>query len=182
MKRKGPQKHSTEVIQRAIAMYEGGARLSAIARELAVEKTTVKYWLDNASKFLPEEGRSQSPVAARIHTRLTRETWDIIFAALKVLRGKLADASVRDLIYAISELFDRQAQFGALTGKGRVPEKVMEKSEEVRITVEKFLQKQAAGSTISRQGGPALERAEEPAAAEQIIDAEAEGPETNGAT
>jgi hypothetical protein len=181
MKRKGPQKHSTEVIQRAIAMYEGGARLSAISRELKIEKTTVKYWLDNASKFLPED-RKQSPVAARIHTRLTRETWDIIFAALKVLRGKLADASVRDLVAVVSELFDRQAQFGALTGKGRVPERVMEKSEEVRITVEKFLQKQTAGDAKSRQGGPALERSEEPAAAAQIIDVETEKPEANGAT
>lgn len=181
MKRKGPQKHSTEVIQSAIAKYEGGARLSAIARELGVEKTTVKYWLDNASKFLPED-RKQSPVAARIHTRLTRETWDIIFAALKVLRGKLADASVRDLVAVISELFDRQAQFGALTGKGRIPENVMEKSEEVRITVEKFLQKQAAGSEKSRQGGPAPERSEEPSAAAQVIDVETEKPEANGAT
>lgn len=180
MKRKGPQKHSTEVIQAAIAKYESGARLSAIARELKVEKTTVKYWLDNASKFLPEN-RSQSPVAARIHNRLTRETWDIIFAALKTLRGKLANASVRELVAVISELFDRQAQFGALTGKGNVPEKVLEKSEEVRITVHKFLQKRAAGDAKSSLGGPAPERAEAAAAESPVIDVEAEKPEGNGA-
>lgn len=181
MKRKGPQRYPTEVIQAAIARLENGARLADIARELKVPKNTVKYWLDHANKHLPETS-NVTPGAARIHNRLTRETWDIIFAALKVLRGKLADASVRDLIYAISELFDRQAQFGALTGKGRVPDKVMEKSEEVRITVQKFLQKRTAKDAETRQGGPAPERAEEPAAAAQIIDVEAERPEGNSAT
>lgn len=181
MKRRGPQKHSTEVIQSAIAKYEGGARLSAIARELKVEKTTVKYWLDNASKFLPED-RKQSPVAARIHTRLTREVWDIIFAALKVLRGKLDEAEVRDLIVAIKMLFELQAQLGTLGGINRVPEKIMEKTEEVRVTVQKFLQKQASGNEKSKQGDPALERPEEPATAAQVIDVEAEGSDGNVAT
>lgn len=181
MKRKGPQRHSTEVIQRAIGMFEAGARLSAIARDLGVEKTTVKYWLDNASKFMPE-GQGQSPVATRIHTRLTRETWDIIFAALKALRGKLPEASVRDLVAVISELFDRQAQFGALAGKSRVPEKVVEESAEVRITVQKFLEKRTAEGAKSSLGGPALERAEQPPAAGPVIEVEAEKPEANGAT
>jgi transposase-like protein len=181
MKRKGPQKHSTEVIQAAITKYEGGARLSAIARELKVEKTTVKYWLDNASKFLPED-RKQSPVAARIHTRLTREVWDFIFAALKAARGKLDETPMRDLMVSIKTLYEMQAQFGALTGRGRVPEKVLEKSEEVRITVEKFLQKRDAGKAKSSLGGPAVQRPEEPAAAAQIIDVEADGAEGNGAT
>lgn len=179
--RKGPQKHKTELIQAAIAKYESGARLSAIARELKVGKTTIKYWLDNASKFLPED-RKHEPVAARIHQRLTRESWDIIFAALKALRGKLAEASVRELVSVISELFDRQAQFGALAGRSRVPERVLEKSEEVRITVQKFLQERQMQGAGNKQGAAGTEQTEEPASSAQVIDAEAESSETNDAT
>jgi len=144
MKRKGPQKHSTETIQKAIAKYEGGARLSAIARELGIRKSTVKYWLDNATRFMAEDS-GRNPVATRIQNRLARETWDIIFAALKTLKGKLDQASVRDLVAVISELFDRQAQFGALSDRQALPERLLEKSEEVRITVQKFLQRKASG-------------------------------------
>lgn len=141
MKRKGPQRHATEKIQQAIAKYEGGAKLSDIAREFGVRKSTAKYWLDNATKFMGEDS-GKNPVTARIQNRLTRETWDIIFAALKTLKGKLEQAPVRDLVAVIKELFDRQAQFGALNQRTSVPpEKVLEKSEEVRITVQKFLQK-----------------------------------------
>lgn len=180
MKRKGPQKHSTEVIQSAISKFESGARLSAIAKELGVPKNTVKHWLDNASKFLPES--ESHPVATRIHSRLARETWDIIFAALKTLKGKLPEASVRDLVAVISELFDRQAQFGALTGKGRVPERVVEKSEEVRIRVETFLKKRTSGEDPkSSLGGAPVERSDAPAAAAEPIDVKPEPAEGNGA-
>lgn len=181
MSRKGPQRYPTEVIQGAIARLEKGARLADIARELNVPKNTVKYWLDHANKHLPDTANAR-PVEARIHARLTRETWDIIFAALKALRGKLADASVRDLVAVVSELFDRQAQFGALAGKTQVPEKVIEKSEELRITVQKVLQRRDAGGAETRQGGPAPERVDDAAAAERIVDAEVESPEANGAT
>lgn len=140
MKRKGAQKHPTEVIQKAIAKYEGGARLSTIARDLGIRKSTVKYWLDNATKFMGE-GSHENPVTARIQKRLTTEVWDIIFAALKVLKGKLEQTSVSDLVDVISELFDRQAQFGALAARAPMPEKVMEKSQEIRIMVQQYLQK-----------------------------------------
>ncbi|MFA6433765.1 MAG: hypothetical protein WCW52_03635 [Elusimicrobiales bacterium] len=144
MKRKGPQKHSKEVIMSAIAKFEAGGRLSSIAREIGVEKSTVKYWLDNASKFIAD-GVCKNPVADRLKGRLTRESWDIIFAALKEIKRKLPEASVKDLIIVIGELFDRQGQFGGLAGRGPMPEKVLESSEEVKITVQKFLQKRLGG-------------------------------------
>ena len=177
MKRKGPQKYSSETIQSAITKYEGGARLSAIARELGVTKTTVKYWLDNATKFLPDEP-GKNPVAARIQNRLTREVWDIIFTSLKHMKRKLEEASVRDLVSVVSELFDRQAQFGVLSARNGVPEKVFEKSEEVRITVQKFLQKKSSVETTeplkeSLGGGPP-EQNDEPAAVPEIGDVAAE--------
>ncbi len=181
MKRKGPQRYPTEMIQAAVARLESGGRLADIARELNVPKNTVKYWLDHANKHLPENSKA-TPIATRIHNRLTRETWDIIFAALKTLRGKLAEATVRDLVAVISELFDRQAQFGALSGKSAIPEKVLEKSEEVRITVQKFLQKRSVEAPKSSLGGPAPERTEQPTAASPVIDVEAEKPEATGAT
>ncbi|OGS08269.1 MAG: hypothetical protein A2270_10585 [Elusimicrobia bacterium RIFOXYA12_FULL_51_18] len=160
MKRKGPQKHSNETIQNAITKFEGGARLSAIAREIGVEKSTVKYWLDNAARFMPER-KGANPTAARIQTRLTREAWDIIFLALKEIKKKLSDATIRDLVAVMGELFDRQAQFGMLTGRNAVPEQVLEKSEELRITVRKFLHNKSAGEKTASEslGNEAVQRA-----------------------
>ncbi|MCX5784574.1 MAG: hypothetical protein NTX59_02700 [Elusimicrobia bacterium] len=151
MKRKGPQKHSNETIHTAITKFEGGARLSAIARELGVEKSTVKYWLDNAARFMPDK-QGPNPAAARIQTRLTREAWDIIFLALKEIKRKLSEATIRDLVSVMGELFDRQAQFGMLTGRNAVPERVLEKSEELRITVRQFLHNKSAGEKASAEG------------------------------
>src|SRR3989344_2628456 len=130
MKGKGAQKHPTAVIQQAMAMYEGGARLSAIARALGKRKSTVKYWLDHATKFMGDETH-ENPVTARIQKRLTSEVWDLIFASLKILKGKLEQTPARDLIEVISELFDRQSQFGALASRAPMPEKVVEKSQEI---------------------------------------------------
>lgn len=185
MKRKGAQKHPTEVIQQAIAKYEGGARLSAIARDLGIRKSTVKYWLDNATKFMGE-GSHENPVTARIQKRLTSEVWDIIFAALKILKGKLEQTTARDLIDVISELFDRQAQFGALAARAPMPEKVMEKSQEIRIMVQQYLQKKQPQATSepsekSLSAAP-LEQTKSPdaaPAAQAIPGAESEG---NGGT
>jgi transposase-like protein len=183
MKRKGPQKHSTETIQKAIAKYEGGARLSVIARELGLRKSTVKYWLDNATKFLGEES-GQNPVAMRIQNRLARESWDIIFAALKSLKGKLDQASVRDLVAVVSELFDRRAQIGALTDRQAAPERFLEKSEEVRITVQKFLQRKAGGPDPlpSDLGGAPVEPLQTETSSAQPEGGDAAQGEGNGAT
>jgi transposase-like protein len=146
VKHVGPQKYSKELIRKAIERLEAGARLTAIARELNVPKNTVKYWLDHSNKYLGEDA-GHSAVAVRIQGKLTKETWDIIFLALKELRKKLESASARDLVQVISELFDRQAQFGALTTKKAIPERVIESSEEVRITVQKYLEKRQSAPT-----------------------------------
>lgn len=155
MKRKGPQRHSTETIQNAIAKFEGGAKLATIAKELEINKSTIKYWLDNASNFLPESA-GKNPVVSRIGQRLSRESWNIVFASLKELKGKLSEMSGRDLVLVISELLDLQSRFGTLSGRNSVPGKVLEKSEEVRITVQKYLQKKISddGDESSLSGKP----------------------------
>lgn len=181
MKRKGPQRHSNETIQSAIAMYEGGAKLSAIARKLEVEKSTVKYWLDNASKFLPEAG--SNPVVARIGQRATRESWDLIFAALKQIKKKLPEGNIRDLMLVVSDLFDLQARMGTLTGKHSVPAEAVEKSEEVRITVQRYLQKrtESEGVKTSLSAEP-VEQIQEAETLPETTDITADKEETNGAT
>jgi len=143
--KKGPQKHSSEVIQSAIAKFEGGASLSNIAREIGVEKSTVKYWLDHANRFAGES--HTSPLTSRIQTRLTRESWDLIFLSLKEIRRKLPEASIRDLVTLMGELFDRQAQFGKALGSNTVPEKVLERTEELKVTVQRFLQSKETVTT-----------------------------------
>ncbi|MBI4063483.1 MAG: transposase [Elusimicrobia bacterium] len=181
MKRKGPQKYSKETIQSAIVKLESGARLTDIARELGVPKNTVKYWLDHANKHLPED-RGQSIVAARLQKRLTRETWDIIFASLKVLKEKLSEATVRDLVAVISELFDRQAQFGSLAARA-IPEKMFEKSEELRITVQSYLKKKStAQESETSQSDATLESNKEQNAGAQPVAAEDGKSGANGAT
>ena len=151
MNRKGPQKHTNELRQTAIIMFEGGARLSQIARDLGVKKSTVKYWLDNASEFIAESPLSDDPVAARLKGRLMREAWDIIFAALKEIKRKLPEATVKELTMLMGELFDRQGQFGALTGKNQVPQNIQESSEKVKITVAEYLRKQVTQVSEVRQ-------------------------------
>jgi transposase-like protein len=185
MKRKGPQKHSTETIQSAIVKFQNGARLTDIAKELDVEKSTVKYWLDNASRFLAE-GSAPNPVASRLQSRLVHETWDLIFLAIKTIKkSKLDDASLRDLVYLLSELFDRQNQFAAIAGRTAVPERVIEASEEVRITVKQFLQKRGPVDADPSKGGlgaaPVEQSSESPVQPEAaaVVDAETGG---NGAT
>lgn len=145
MNRKGPLKYPQEMIQSAIARMEGGAKLSSLARELGVAKTTLQYWLDHANRYVAEE-KNDTSVASRIKGRMSREVWDIIFSSLRILKGKLSEASPRDLVQIVSELFDRQAQFGVLNGRNRVPDKVIEVSEEVKITVQRFLEKQETPS------------------------------------
>ena len=140
MKRK-LTRHPNEMIKMAITKYENGAKLAAIARELKVSKTTVKYWLDNASKFIPDSD-NKNPIVSRLGQRLVRESWDIVFSSLKELKSKLAEMSGRDLVVVISELLDLQSRFGSMAGKNTVPDRVIEKSEEVRITVQKYLEKQ----------------------------------------
>jgi len=181
MRRKGPQKYSNKIIQSAIAKYEGGAKLSAIARELDVEKSTVKYWLDNASKFLPEAG--SNPAVARIGMRATRESWDIIFTALKEIKRKLSKGTIRDLILVVGELFEIQARIGALTGRRAMPAGVFEKSEEVRITVQKYMQKKTAGMTTEiSQSDSTMQQDKSSDDGVRIVDAEAKEKDANGAT
>lgn len=134
-------RHPNNVIHAAIMKYENGAKLAAIARELKVSKTTVKYWLDNASKFIPGV-ENKTPLNSRLGQRLTSESWDIVLKSLKELKNKISEMSGRDLVVVISELLDLQSRFGTIAGKNAVPDKVIEKSEEVRITVQRYLEKQ----------------------------------------
>jgi transposase-like protein len=178
--KKGPQKHSTEVIQSAIAKYEGGARLSAIARELNVEKSTVKYWLDNANRFMPES--TTSPITSRIQARLTKEAWDLIFMSLKEIKKKLPDANIRDLVALMGALFDRQAQFGKAFGSNVVPDKILERSEELQVTVRRYLQEKEAGRTtppIESLGENAVQRIEDQETTEAVITPAEPEPEGN---
>ncbi len=181
MKRKGPQRHSNETIQSAITMYEGGAKLSAIARKLEIEKSTVKYWLDNASKFLPESG--SNPVVARIGQRATRESWDLIFAALKQIKRKLSEGNIRDLMLVVTELFDLQSRMGTLTGKHSVPVNAVEKSEEVRITVQRYLQQRSQGDVVKTSlSGEPVEQIQSAEILPAVSAVTSDKEETNGAT
>lgn len=135
------QRHPKKVIQSAIMKYEAGAKLSALAREYKVNKSTLKYWLDNAPKFIGGD-EYKSPIVSRLGDRLSRESWEIVFSALKELKEKLFEMPGRDLVFLISELLDLQSRFGVMGSNNMVPEKVIAKSEEVRITVQRYLQKQ----------------------------------------
>ena len=135
--KKGPLKHSKDVIQSAITKFANGGKLSAIARELGVEKTTVKYWLDHANRFITDS--QDNPIATRMQTRLTKESWDIMFMTLKEIKRKLPDATIKDLIALLGELYTREAQFGRGLASNPVPEKIIERSEELQVTVKRFL-------------------------------------------
>jgi hypothetical protein len=121
---------------------EAGASLTAISKELGIPKTTVKYWLDNAHRYLSRHpGKIPMSNLPAIKSRLEWLGWDILVMSYRALKSKLRDAPVRDLVYVISEIFDRQAQIGALTGEVKIPDRVIQVSEETRVTVREYLDK-----------------------------------------
>ncbi|MBI4395448.1 MAG: transposase [Elusimicrobia bacterium] len=142
MKRGGPQKYPKEVIRAAIQKMENGASLSSIARELGLSKTTVKYWLDNAPKFLAKDsGKGFGVGQGRVQAKISVYGWALLFKIYRQIGRSMEQASFKDLVYALSELHKSLPQLTPMTGNG-VPSRILEMKEETRVTVKEYLDKQ----------------------------------------
>lgn len=174
---KGPQRYSKETIQSAIQKLEDGASLSAIAREIGIPKTTIKYWIDNANKFLGDEhGDNLNSKVSRVQNQILDYGWRLLFKLYKRIQTKMPDAAFRDLVYAASELQGRLTQIRTLHGSvsGETPS-VMEVSEETKVTVRTFLEKKKAKETPTVTGeddlgNPGLDHGQAPLLTAAIVD------------
>jgi len=156
MNRKGPQKHSTETIQKAIALFESGAKLSAIARQFGVQKSTAKYWLDNAPKFQAQQ-TGPGPVIARMLRQIAHMDLEVRLRAYKVLKEKLPEATLEQALDVLCRLPSQQHSWPALSAAS-LSKGETERSE-VHITVQKFLEKQQT----NQDGTPEMNLADAPA-------------------
>ncbi|MCG3204346.1 MAG: hypothetical protein KCHDKBKB_01061 [Elusimicrobia bacterium] len=151
---KGPQRYSKEIIQSAIQKLEDGGSLSAIARDMGLPKTTVKYWIDNANKFLADGGVNEglNTKVARVQNQILDYGWRLLFRLYKKIQGKMDDASFRDLVYGASELQSRLTQIRTLHGSIPDSSSMMEVSEETKVTVRTFLEKKKAKENSAPDG------------------------------
>lgn len=152
---KGPQKYTKEIIQSAIQKLEDGGSLSAIAREMGLPKTTVKYWLDNANKFMgegdPADGLNSKVI--RVQNQIVDYGWRLLLKLYKRIQTKMEDASFRDLVYGASELQSRLTQIRTLNGSVADSSSMLEVSEETKVTVRTFLDKKKAQDSPPPDGG-----------------------------
>ena len=154
MSNKSLQRYPKELIQGAITKLEEGASLTAIAHELGVAKSTVSYWWSNASKFMGKGyEKDLNPKIAKIQNQIVEYGWKLYMKIIRKLNHSMDDASFRDLIYGASELQDKLTQLKPLQGiGGKISSTTeVEVSEERKVTVRKFLEKQKERTGTKRE-------------------------------
>ncbi len=172
--KRGPQKYPKELIRSAIKKREEGASLTSIAKDMGIAKTTVKYWLDNPSKFLAETSfESPTEKITRVQGQILDYTWRYAFHLCKKLQEKENDATFRDIVFGINQLVDVLGRVQVGGGHHPVTSPVVEVSEETSVTIRRFLEKKKEmesppiDETETILGGePPFSRPDEGAAAE----------------
>lgn len=187
MSNKTLQRYPRELIQGAITKLEEGASLTAIAHELGVAKSTVSYWWTNAPKFMGKGyEKDLNPKIAKIQNQIVEYGWKLYFKIVRKLNNTMDQASFRDLIYGASELQDRLIALKPLqVVAGKVSSTTeVEVSEERKVTVRKFLEKQKERTGVkiedekSDQHAAAPERA--PELNKPVSPASEQGPDQAG--
>lgn len=151
MSNKTLQRYPREIIQDAILKVEDGASLTAIAKELGVAKSTVSYWLTNASKFMGKDfERDLNPKIAQIQQRAIEYGWKLYFSLIKKINATKDSASFRDLVYGASELQNRLLQLKPLQIHGSKVSTTteVEVSEKRRMTFRNFMEKQKSSLEV----------------------------------
>jgi transposase-like protein len=139
---KSIQRYPLDTIKDAIGKLEEGATLSSIAKEIGVPKTTVKYWLDNASKYV--EGETGLVTKSnRVKNQINDYSWKLLFKIIKKINEGMTDASFRDLVYAARELqaILNQIKISTAGSNGNGATTLLEVSEQTSVTFKKYLEK-----------------------------------------
>ncbi len=160
MRKKGTVDQYPIEIKRAAIMKlkEGGhGMLTAVAKEIGAPKTTVKYWWDNAKKIMGEDNdRGLDPKIARFQNLIIYTGWREVYEAYKLLREKMKEGSLRDLVYAISELQTKLMEITPAGANGKMGSEVVVVAEERRVTVRNFLAKQQDRMKTGLTEGPEI--------------------------
>lgn len=141
--KRGLQRYSRDVIRSAIKKREEGVSLSAIAKDMGIAKTTVKYWLDNPNKFMSERNDNLTP-EGRVNlyqTKLLDYGWKYIHNLTKNLSKKEENASFRDIVFGIRELAAVLGQIQIVGGHEPLSGAIVEVSEQTSVTYRRFLEK-----------------------------------------
>ena len=157
MGHKGPQKHAPEVIQAAIAKADAGVKLSDIAREFNVTKSTVKYWLDHPGNY-PTANNAGTPKAQRI---CAEGFWLVLGEAAARLRKNMPETWEGNL-KILTELAPHIQSIRALDSRSAsVQSRVVEVSEEIAVKVKNFLKSRTSKeATETDLGSPPPEQTE----------------------
>ncbi len=143
MANKNQQRYPLETIQTTITKLEEGASMTALAAELGIAKSTISYWWVNADKFMGNgftEGLN--PKVIRIQNLIIEYGWKSCLRAIRRLNATMDEASFRDLVTGVTELMQKLTQLRPLNANPRVPAQEIQVSEERKVTVKNFLQKQ----------------------------------------
>lgn len=171
MSNKTLQRYPRELIQGAISKLEEGASLTAIAHELGVAKSTVSYWWTNAPKFMGKGyEKDLNPKIAKIQNQIVEYGWKLYFKIVRKLNHTMDQASFRDLIYGASELQDRLIALKPLqVVGGKISSTTeVEVSEERKVTVRKFLEKQKERTGMKIEDGKSGQQAAAPEQAPEL--------------
>ncbi len=145
MGHKGPQKYSPEVIQTAIAKADAGVKLSDIAREFNVTKSTVKYWLDHSGNY-PSASNAGTPKAQRT---CAEGFWLALGDAAVGLRKNMPE-TWEGCLKIMTELAPHIQAIRALDSRSASAQsRVVEVSEEIAVKVKNFLK-----SRTPKEDGP----------------------------
>lgn len=189
------KRYPLEFIRGFIQLVHGGISLSDASRQKGIRKSTGKYWLDNADKFLPKGDKSVAVAGNRLQDRYLRETWKLRFKALKAAEQKLKETdaiTLKDIVALLAELREGGTQ-PALVGSGetlgQLSAEYTEKHAKIKMDVSNFLKKSVKETTdaVAEQGAeknltaPPVERGSEGDEEMVISDEKTEEEERNGA-
>ena len=138
MKRGGSQRYPKDMIRSAVERLERGEGLTAVGKSFGVPKNTVKYWSDNAAKFLTE-GSGKS--ASAMQTRVANVRWNLLMKTYRKIGNLLDEAPLKELIDLLGKLQSDLPLLTVASPGGKVPSRVVEMREETRLTVREFLAK-----------------------------------------
>ncbi len=162
MKRQGPRRYSQEEIKAALLKIQEGKSLSDVARDMEASKSTVSYWVSKSSQYLPEQ-ELRPGVLSQHQQDFVSRSWSSLFKAMKLIDGKLGEASFPELLRLMESLSEILAKMGPtvqLQIHAKASQEPHPASPETRRIVEAYLEKNREKPDVG--GGPVEQNKTDP--------------------
>jgi len=116
-------RYPRELVLRAIQAVNEGATLTTVAKDFKVAPNVVKYWVDNADRFMGPAGMKALTFGTGLddHTRqqFHRIGWQSVYLALRVARVKFKTATLTEISTFIANTVDRLGKHARPTDEER---------------------------------------------------------------